>query len=102
MRNYLNLLLTAFLFVSVFAAITYTFFPGQIKNATTLTDYVYFGAVTTTTLGYGDMAPTTTAAKLWVSAYVLSVAVFVFWVALNALDDIKLPFSKKSFLKYLF
>ncbi|MFC7068119.1 NAD-binding protein [Halobaculum lipolyticum] len=56
----------------------------EFTNVTTITDAVYFSVVTASTVGYGDVTPTSTVAKWFaMSALVLNVASFA--VALGVL-----------------
>lgn len=50
--------------------------------------YLYFSAVTATTLGFGDIAPISRAARAWVTIQVI-LSILVFGVFLNALSSRK-------------
>jgi len=89
MKTFLSLLAFAFGINVVFAMITYTFFRGQIKNAVTFWDYLHYAIGSLTTTGTGDMVPTTDAVQMWTSIYVLVVWVYVFYVTLNRINDVK-------------
>ena len=68
---------------TAFASITYTFFDGEISNAKTFVDYFYYGIVTTSSVGYGDMSPTTQKAKVWVTTYLLLCYSFVIYLSIR-------------------
>ena len=72
-------MLFVFIFIVniIFATSTYYFFYGQITNAVTYLDHVYFATVSLTTIGYGDMAPTTQKARLWVSSYLFLIYILL-------------------------
>lgn len=89
MKTFLALLSFAIGVNLVFAAITMTFFPGQIKGAITFADYFYYSVGHLTTSGAGEMNPSTTAVRVWTSLYVLTVWVFVVYVAINQIHNIK-------------
>ena len=55
--------------IVLFSASLYTFFYGEITNATTFIDFLYFGVTTTTTLGAVDMAPTSQRVRLYIALY---------------------------------
>lgn len=73
----------------VFALITMTVFSGQISGATTFLDYFYYSVGHLTTSGSGEMAPKTTAVRVWTSLYVLSVWVYIIYLAVNHISNIK-------------
>lgn len=56
--------------IILFSASLYTFFYGEISNASTFIDYLYFGMTTTTTIGAGDMVPTTQGLRVYITMYV--------------------------------
>jgi uncharacterized protein (DUF2062 family) len=89
MKTFLSLLAFAFGINIVFAMITYTFFRGQITNAVTFWDYIHYAIGSLTTTGTGDMVPGTDAVQMWTSIYVLVVWVYVFYVTLNRISDIR-------------
>ena len=61
------------LFVIIFFSIfSYFYLYGEISNAETYIDYLYFSMMTSTTVAYGDMTPTTQRAKLITTIYVFS------------------------------
>jgi hypothetical protein len=89
MRTFLSLLGFAFGISLLFAALTFLFFRGQIKNAETAADYIHYAVGALTTSDTGDMVPMTDAVQLWTSLYVLSVWVFIVYVAVNHVSNIK-------------
>jgi voltage-gated potassium channel len=58
------------LIIILFSASLYTFFYGEISNASTFVDYMYFGMATTTTLGAGDMVPMTQGLRIYITMYI--------------------------------
>ena len=60
------------LVVILFSLSLYIFFYGEITNATTLVDYLYFGMMTTTTLNASDMNPTTQRLRIYISLYIFT------------------------------
>jgi hypothetical protein len=89
MRTFLSLLAFAFGICLVFAMVTYTFFRGHIRNATTFWDYIHYAVGSLTTSDIGDMVPETDAVQMWTSMYVLTIWVFIFWATLNRITNIK-------------
>ena len=89
MRRFLVLLGFALGVNIVFAMLTFLFFRGQIKNAETAADYLHYAIGALTTSGTGDMVPMTDAVQLWTSFYVLLTWVYIIWVAVNHVSDIK-------------
>jgi ABC-type antimicrobial peptide transport system permease subunit len=89
MRTFLALLGFALAVSIVFAMMTFVFFRGQIKNAETAADYLHYAIGALTTSGTGDMVPMTDAVQLWTSFYVLTVWVYIVWVAVNHVSNIK-------------
>ncbi len=89
MKTFLSLLAFAFGLCLVFAMITYTFFRGQIRNATTFWDYLHYAIGSLTTSDIGDMVPNTDAVQLWTAGYVLTVWVYIFWATLNHVTNVK-------------
>jgi len=73
MRTFLSLLAFAFGLCFVFASITYVFFRGQIRNATTFWDYLHYAVGSLTTSDIGDMVAETDAVQMWTVMYVLTV-----------------------------
>lgn len=89
MKTFLSLLVFAIGVNVIFAAITMTFFSGQIEGATTFSDYFYYSVGHLTTSGSGDMTPNTTAVRVWTSLYVLTIWVYVFYIAINQIHNVK-------------
>ena len=89
MRTFLSLLAFAFGVSAVFAAMTFVFFRGQIKNAETASDYFHYAVGALTTSETADMVPMTSGVRLWTSAYVLTVWVFIVYVAVNHVSNVK-------------
>ena len=56
--------------VILFSLVTYFFLYGEISNAKTYIDHLYFVMMSSTTVAYGDMTPITQRARLIMSAYV--------------------------------
>jgi hypothetical protein len=72
--------------IVLFSASLYTFFYGEITNATTFIDFIYFGVTTTTTLGAADMVPTSQRVRLYIALYMfifLYVLVFSEFVTID-------------------
>lgn len=89
MRSFLSLLAFAIGLCLVFAMITFVFFRGQIRNATTFWDYLHYAVGSLTTSDIGDMVPETDAVQLWTSLYVLTTWVYIFWATINHVTNIK-------------
>ena len=89
MRTFLSLLAFAFGVCLLFAMITFVFFNGQIKGATSFWDYLHYAIGSLTTSDVVGMIPTTDAAQIWTAMYVLVVWVYIFWAAINHVKDIK-------------
>lgn len=74
--------------------ITGTVFYGIVEDWG-LVDALYFSVITLTTIGYGDLAPTTYASKLFTICYVVSgvamFGVFVREIAHRAIDTVSSP-----------
>ena len=68
-RHIKSVLLLLFV-VILFSLITYFFLYGEISNAKTYIDHLYFVMMSSTTVAYGDMTPITQRARLIMSAYV--------------------------------
>ena len=72
--------------ILLFSASLYTFFYGEITNATTFIDFLYFGVTTTTTLGAEDMVPMSQRVRLYIALYMfvfLYVLVFSEFVSID-------------------
>ena len=89
MKTFLSLLAFAFGVSLTFAALTFVFFRGSIKNAETASDYIHYAIGTLTTSGTADMVAMTDGVQLWTSVYVLTVWVYIVFVAVNHLSNIK-------------
>jgi hypothetical protein len=89
MRTFLSLLLFALSVSALFAALTFTFFHGQIRNAVTPADYLHYAIGSLTTSDTGDMVPQTDAVQLWTSMYVLTMWVYIVYVAVNHISNLK-------------
>lgn len=88
MRTFVSLLIFAVLINLVFALTTMVFFDGEIKGAKSFSDYFFYAVGSLTTSGHGDMMPTTAAAKMWTSLYVLVAWVYIFYVTINHITDV--------------
>jgi hypothetical protein len=89
MKSFTSLLAFAFAFCLVFAMITFVFFQGQLRNATSFWDYLHYAIGSLTTSDVGDMVAETDALQLWTSFYVLTAWVYLFWVTINHVTNIK-------------
>jgi hypothetical protein len=89
MRTFLSLLAFAVLINLIFALTTMMFFAGEIRGAKTFSDYFFFAVGSLTTSGHGDMIPTTAAAKMWTSLYVLVAWVYIFYATINHITDVE-------------
>lgn len=85
----MSLLLFAVGINVVFAVLTMMFFHGQIEGAHTFADYIHYAVGSLTTSELGTMVPKTIAAKLWTSTYVLVAWVYIFYVTINHITDVK-------------
>jgi hypothetical protein len=78
------------LFVNVlFAALTMVFFDGQIKGADSFVDYFHYAIGSLTTAGTGGITPESDAAKVWTSMYILVVWVYIIYIAVNHVSNIR-------------
>jgi hypothetical protein len=89
MRTFVALLAFAVIVNLVFAMTTMFFFHGEIKGAKNFADYFFYAVGSLTTSGHGNMEPTTTASKIWTSMYVLVAWVYIFYVAINHISEVK-------------
>jgi ABC-type branched-subunit amino acid transport system permease subunit len=89
MKSFLALLAFALGVCVTFALLTYVFFHGQIRNAVTPADYLHYAVGILTTSDTSDMVPETDAVQLWTSLYVLVVWVYIVYVAVNHISNIK-------------
>ncbi len=90
MRRYISLLAFAIFVNVVFAGLTMLIFHGQISGARTFADYFYYSVGHLTTSGSGELHPQTTAVRLWTSLYVVVVWVYIFYVALNHITNVRI------------
>jgi ABC-type antimicrobial peptide transport system permease subunit len=90
MRTFLALLAFALGVSLLFALLTWVFFHGHISNAVTAADYIHYAVGTLTTSGTSDMVPKTDGVQLWTSSYVLTVWVYIVYVAVNKIADLKI------------
>lgn len=89
MKTFVSLLLFAIGINLIFAAILYFFFHRQISGADTYTDYLYYSIGSLTTSEIGNMVPQTTAVKLLTGLYVLSAWVYIFYITINHITNIR-------------
>jgi len=90
MKTFLSLLAFAIGVNVVFAMLTYVFFRGQIKGAVTFWDYLHYAIGSLTTSDTADMIPLTDAVQMWTSMYVLTAWVYIFYVTINHITNVKL------------
>lgn len=90
MRRFVSLLMFAIGVNVVFATLTYLFFRGHIRNADTAADYFYYAVGSLTTSGTANMVPITDGVKYWTSFYVLAVWVYIVYIAVNHISNIKI------------
>ena len=98
MRAFLSLLFLALVVNLVFAGLTYLFFHGQIRGANTYADYIHYAIGSLTTAEVAGMIPETDGAKLWTSLYILLVWIYIFYVAINHVTNLKLGLPGKNLL----
>jgi hypothetical protein len=89
MKTFLALLLFVVCLNAVFAVMTMVLFHGQIEGATTLPDYFFYAVSSLTTSDLGKMSPKTTGVRMWTTAYVLLAWVYIFYVTVNHISDVK-------------
>lgn len=89
MRRFLALLGFALAVNVVFAMVTYVFFYGQLKGATSILDYFHYAVGSLTTSEVAGMIPETTGLRIWTSLYVLTAWVFIIWAAVNHVTNLK-------------
>lgn len=90
MKRFVSLLAFAIGINVVFAVITMVVFPNKIRGANTFMDYFYYSVGHLTTSGSGEMVPLTTGVRIWTSLYVLTVWVYIVYVAVNQIHNIKI------------
>jgi hypothetical protein len=89
MKTFLSLLFFVVCLNTVFAVMTMVLFHGQIEGATTLPEYFFYAVSSLTTSHLGEMSPKTTGVRLWTTAYVLIAWVYIFYVTVNHISDVK-------------
>ena len=89
MKTFLALLAFALALNVVFALVTFVVFPGEIEGATTFMDYFYYAVGHLTTAGVNGLTPLTPAVRIWTALYVLVAWVYIFYVAVNKITNVK-------------
>lgn len=89
MKTFLALLAFGLFVNLLFAGLTMVFFHGQILEAHTFVDYFHYAIGSLTTAGTGKMHPDTAGAKLWTSMYILVVWVYIIYLAVNHISNIR-------------
>lgn len=89
MRTFLSLLVFALAVNTTFAMVTYVFFYGQLRGATSILDYFHYAVGSLTTSEVAGMIPETTGLRIWTSLYVLTAWVFIVWAAVNHISNLK-------------
>jgi hypothetical protein len=89
MKTFLSLLFFVVCLNAMFAVLTMLMFHGQIEGATTLPDYFFYSVSSLTTSDLGEMSPKTTGVRVWTTAYVLLAWVYIFYVTVNHIRDVK-------------
>lgn len=89
MKTFLSLLFFVVCLNAVFAVLTMLLFHGQIEGARSLYDYFFYAVSSLTTSDLGEMSPKTTGVRLWTTAYVLIAWVYIFYVTVNHISDVK-------------
>ena len=90
MKTFLALLFLIVFLNAVFAVLTMLIFHGQIEGAHTFPDYFFYAVSSLTTSDLGEMSPKTTPVRLWTAAYVLLAWVYIFYVTINHISDVKI------------
>jgi hypothetical protein len=90
MRTFLSLLGFALGVNIVFTMVTYVFFYGQLRGARNILDYFHYSVGSLTTSEVAGMIPETTALRVWTSLYVLISWVFIVWVGVNHISNLKI------------
>ena len=72
--------------VILFSLGTYFFLNGEISNAKTFIDHLYFSMMTLTTAAYGDMVPTTQRSRLFVALFVFAFLYLLIYTSLVNID----------------
>jgi hypothetical protein len=81
-KKLFTIIICVFVLNILYSLCCYYFLYGEISNAKDYTDFFYFGLVTLSTAGYGDMIPTTTRAKMFISVYLLVLYSFLLSITL--------------------
>jgi hypothetical protein len=89
MKTFLALLIVGVTVNVVFATLTMMLFPGQIRGASTFTDYLHYAIGSLTTSEVAGMIPETPGAKLWTSFYILVVWIYLIYLAINHISNIR-------------
>jgi len=72
-----QIIIGVLIFNLIFAIVSYTMLYNEFLNANHFVDFYYFGLVTLTSTGYGDILPSTHKAKVFISIYLLLVYSFM-------------------------
>lgn len=89
MKTFLALLFFVVFLNFAFAVLTMLLFHGQIEGVRSLPDYFFYSVSSLTTSDLGEMSPKTTGVRLWTTAYVLLAWVYLFYVTVNHISDVK-------------
>jgi hypothetical protein len=89
MKTFLSLLFFVVCLNAVFAVMTMVLFHGQIEGVNSLHDYFFYAVSSLTTSDLGEMSPKTTGVRMWTTAYVLLAWVYIFYVTVNHIRDVK-------------
>ena len=84
--HHLKSILLLFVIIIFFSLFSYFYLHGEISNAETYIDHLYFVMMTSTTIGYGDMLPTTQRARLITSIYVFIFLYFLIYTNFINID----------------
>ena len=89
MKTFLSLLFFVVFLNFAFAVLTMLLFHGQIEGVRSLPDYFFYSVSSLTTSDLGEMSPKTTGVRIWTTAYVLLAWVYLFYVTVNHISDVK-------------
>ncbi len=89
MKTFVALLIFGLFVNLLFAGLTMVFFHGQIEGAHTFVDYFHYTVGSLTTSEVAGMTPTTPGAKVWTSMYILVVWVYIVYLAVNHISNIR-------------
>jgi hypothetical protein len=89
MKTFLALLFFVLFLNFAFAVMTMLLFHGQIEGVRSLPDYFFYSVSSLTTSDLGEMSPKTTGVRIWTTAYVLLAWVYLFYVTVNHISDVK-------------